>query len=62
MPNTPLALQVPMTCNECGRPGTVRLQQMIRGARVMLQWHCWACEHEWQVTRKEEVAVANLAR
>jgi hypothetical protein len=50
-----------MTCNECGRPGTVRLQQMIRGARVMLQWHCWACEHEWQVTRKEEVALANLA-
>jgi hypothetical protein len=55
MPNTPVVLQVPRACVQCGRDGTVRLQQTIRGENVVLEWSCIACHAEWPVRRKEEV-------
>ena len=56
MPNTPIEIEIPQACRDCGRVGTVHLQQTIRGARVILQWHCASCDAEWVVTRKEQVA------
>ena len=61
LPNTPIALRVPPTCEGCGREGLVRLQQSIRGGQVVLQWHCSGCDHEWPVRRKEEEAVKESA-
>jgi len=53
MPDTPISLQVPRRCKRCGCIGRVHLQQVIQGERVILQWHCKACEDEWPVRRKE---------
>lgn len=56
MPETPIALRVPQQCANCGKAGTVKLQQTIKGERIVLDWYCTACEAEWPVKRKEEVA------
>ena len=55
VPNTPIALRVPKECEHCHRTGTVRLQQTLKGDQMNLEWCCTACQHEWPVTRKEEV-------
>jgi hypothetical protein len=54
MPDNPVVLRVPRQCATCGRLGTVKLQQTIRGERVILDWCCGACDAEWPVRRKEE--------
>lgn len=56
MPNTPIALRLPPSCEQCGREGLVRLQHNIRGAQIVLEWHCGGCDHEWPVRRREEEA------
>ena len=55
MPNTPVAVRVPITCLRCRKPGRIRMQTVLKGDRIDLQWHCSSCDHEWAVTRKEEV-------
>ena len=54
VPNTPIALRLPPSSEQCGREGLVRLQQNINGGQVILHWHCSGCDHEWPVRRKEE--------
>ena len=55
MPETPIALRVPTECAVCHRAGAVKLQQTIKGDKMVLEWSCAACGHEWPVRRKEEV-------
>ena len=54
VPNTPIALRLPPLCERCGLKGLVRLQQNIKGGRIVLCWQCSGCDHEWPVRRKEE--------
>jgi rubredoxin len=54
MPETPISLDVPGTCPHCGVTGRVQLQQTIQGNRVLLEWVCRACDHEWLVRHKDE--------
>ena len=54
MPQTPISLNVPPACRECGSRGTVKLQQSIKGDHVALQWHCTECKAEWPVVRADQ--------
>ena len=47
MPETPVALTVPRRCAACRTLGTVRVQPLIKGHRMLLQWCCIHCEAEW---------------
>ena len=54
MPDTPVVLRMPPACVECGRQGTVKLQETIQGTKVALEWCCTECNAEWPVRRREE--------
>jgi hypothetical protein len=54
MPETPITLAVPDPCPHCSVTGSVQLQQNIRGNRVLLEWLCRSCAHEWVVRHKDE--------
>jgi len=46
---TPVPLEVPASCPTCGRVGTVKLEQTIKGQNVELRWCCQACDARWPV-------------
>jgi hypothetical protein len=54
MPKIREVLRVPPECSECRWPGTVTLQQTIKGAQVVLVWCCIACNAEWPVIQRDE--------
>jgi len=47
-----LTLQVPPKCPKGHRDHTVRLEHIVKGDTVILQWCCRVCNHVWPV-RKE---------
>lgn len=48
-----LSLRLPERCAQCDAPGTVRLQQVIKGDAVFLSWCCSRCEAEWAIAEGE---------
>jgi hypothetical protein len=47
--------RIPDFCAQCGARGSVQLEQTVKSALVVLNWHCRACSHEWLVTAMERV-------
>jgi len=56
MPGSSLALLLPRMCDRCAGIGTVDLQHVVRGEKVLLEWRCNRCQHKWSVNRDEETA------
>jgi transcription elongation factor Elf1 len=58
VPHTPIEVRVPSTCPFCGAVGTTVPQTTVKGDAVSLMWYCRTCEHDWPVTRGEQIPSA----
>ena len=49
-----LTLRLPERCKYCESAGSVKPEQTIKGASVLLKWCCDGCGREWPITLEEE--------
>jgi hypothetical protein len=54
MPDTPIHLNTPRTCQQCGLTGKVELQHVMEQERIVLEWACKNCGHTWLVRHRDE--------
>ena len=47
--------RVPTHCTKCGARDVVRLEHIVQGGHVILNWYCCACNHEWAVAALEAI-------
>jgi len=49
-----ITLRLPEKCVLCAAPGTVVLEQTIKGTSVVLNWSCGSCGNGWPVVPSDE--------